>query len=160
MPGEKSDARNEASPFRVLVVDDNRDSADSLAILLRMLGYDARAVYGGADAVGAARDFLPDCVLSDIGMPGMDGYALAGHLKRDGCPRGPTLIAITACADAGRAEEAGFSHHILKPADPAIVVALLGALLTVEQRLKRAEAEAQGGTWRRSRIGQRRSRRT
>ena len=69
--------------FRVLVVDDNRDGADSLAMLLRMWGYGVQVVYDGVAAVAAARANRPDCILSDIGLPGIDGYRMAEQLRGD-----------------------------------------------------------------------------
>ena len=129
--------------FRILVVDDNRDGADSLALLLRMWGYDVRVAYDGVQAVQSARDYRPDCILSDIGMPGMDGYRLAERFRQDESFKGITLIAITAYSDAGRAQAAGFDHHFVKPADPLKVEAILRSLLNVDQRLKRVEEVAQ-----------------
>jgi CheY-like chemotaxis protein len=143
MTAEKGTTTEGERPFRILVVDDNRDGADSLALMLRLWGYDVRAVYDGAEAVQAAKDYRPDCVLSDIGLPGMDGYRLAERFRQEESFRGTTLIAITAYSDAGRAIAAGFDHHFVKPADPFKLEAILRRLLHVEQRLKRVEEAAQ-----------------
>src|SRR4051812_34822092 len=101
-------AVEEKPKFRILVVDDNRDGADSLALLLTLWGYEVRAVYDGAEAVQAARDFKPDCILSDIGLPGIDGYRLAELFREDEALKGLPLVAITAYSDSRRAKEAGF----------------------------------------------------
>ena len=145
MTDEQTATGCKEAKFRILIVDDNRDGADSLALLLRMWGYDVRVAYDGVQAVQSARDHRPDCILSDIGMPGMDGYRLAERFRQDESFKGITLIAITAYADAGRAQAAGFDHHFVKPADPLKVEAILRSLLNVEQRLKRVEEVAQQG---------------
>src|SRR5262249_34073123 len=80
---------------RILVVDDNQDAADSLALLLRLAGQDARAAYDGPSALAQAREFEPEVVFLDIGMPGMDGYEVARRLRRDRPPGGPVLVALT-----------------------------------------------------------------
>jgi CheY-like chemotaxis protein len=112
--------------LRVLVVDDLKDAADSLAELLTLSGYAARATYCGCAAVAAADAFDPDVVVLDVEMPGEDGYAVAARL-RERRPRRPVLVAVTGCPhldDRSRAE--GIDHHFLKPADPAALLALLG----------------------------------
>lgn len=146
MTDEQATSTDGEARFRILVVDDNRDGADSMALMLRLLGYDVLAVYDGAEAVQAARDYRPDCVLSDIGMPGMDGYRLAQRFRQDESFKGVSLIAITAYSDAGRAAAAGFDHHFVKPADPDKLEAILRSLLKVEQRLKRVEKVAERQT--------------
>lgn len=70
-------------PPRVLVIDDNRDAADSLAILLKAWGFEARVVYSGQEGLEVAKAYRPDCVLSDIGLPELDGYHLAERLRQD-----------------------------------------------------------------------------
>jgi PAS domain S-box-containing protein len=120
-------------PCSVLVVDDNRDAADSLAALLGALGAEARALYDGhAALVALERGPSPDVLILDIGMPGLDGYELARRVSAR--PRGerPMLVALTgfgADADRYRAREAGFDHHVLKPADlPALREVLVAAV--------------------------------
>jgi CheY-like chemotaxis protein len=133
----------EAPPLRILVVDDNRDAADSLCLLLRMWGFDVRVAYDGQEALTAAHAYRPDCLLSDIGLPGIDGYHLAQHVRRDEALRGITLVAITAYPDEARAKAAGFDHHFVKPADPQAVeemlkeVAVLKLKREIEQPVKR-----------------------
>ena len=114
--------------LRVLVVEDNRDAADSLAMLLRAYGYDVTVAYTGPDGVQAARQTKPDAVVCDVGLPGMDGYRVAQALRGDPATASSRLIALTGYAqeeDRRRAREAGFDEHLTKPADPAELRALL-----------------------------------
>jgi PAS domain S-box-containing protein len=105
---------------RVLVVDDHADAADSLAVLLRMEGHDVRVARNGPAAVEAAQADPPDVVLLDLGMPGMDGFEVARRLRQG--PAAKTFIAaLTGWGqeeDRRRTREAGFDHHLVKPADP------------------------------------------
>ena len=103
-------------PLRVLVVDDFRDAADSLALLLKLLGHDARAVYDGPTALRVAASFRPDVVLLDLGLPGLDGYAVARRLRG----QVGLLVAATGFGqeeDRRRCREAGFDRFLLKPLD-------------------------------------------
>jgi CheY-like chemotaxis protein len=114
---------------RVLVVEDNRDGADSLKALLEALGHEAAVAYTGPEGVEAARREPPDVVVCDIGLPGMDGFAVARALR--GCPQTATvrLIALTGYGQDGDREKAlaaGFDDHLVKPADPATLLRLLG----------------------------------
>ena len=105
---------------RVLVVDDNRDAADSLAVLVRIDGHDVRVAYDGPAALAAAEGFRPDVVLLDLGMPGMDGYEVCRRLRRSPELAGVRVIAVTGWgqdSDRRRSAEAGFDHHLVKPAD-------------------------------------------
>jgi signal transduction histidine kinase/ActR/RegA family two-component response regulator len=116
---------------RVLVVDDNRDAADSLAVLLRMLGADVRVEYSGADALSALPEYKPGVALLDIGMPGMDGFEVARRIRQQADYRHVTLIALTGWGqkeDIRRTREAGFEHHLIKPADVSTLQELLLAL--------------------------------
>ena len=83
-------------PLRVLVVDDNRDAADTLTVLAGLWGYEARAAYDGPAALAAAQSFGPDCMFLDIGLPGMDGYELAYRLRQEATLRTARLVALTA----------------------------------------------------------------
>ena len=115
---------------RILVVDDNRDSADSMLLLLRALGHEVRACYHGEDALVLAPRFRPDLVLLDIGLPGIDGYEVARRLRET---REGTALVLAAMsgfgreADRRRAREAGFDHHLVKPVDPDALETLLAA---------------------------------
>jgi PAS domain S-box-containing protein len=114
---------------RVLVVDDNVDSAESLAMVLRLSGHEVRTVHEGAAVLGAARDFRPQAVLLDIGLPGgLTGYDLAPRLRGEPGLGSVLLIALTGYGqeeDRRRAREVGFDHHLTKPADLSVLHALL-----------------------------------
>jgi CheY-like chemotaxis protein len=125
--------------FRVLVVDDNRDAARILALLLRKSGHDVRTANGGAEALEVAADFRPECIISDIGMPGLDGYELAKRLRSDQRFKEIPLIALTAYTDSEKVRNAGFDHHLVKPANLTAIVPLLAQF----QGLKSAVARMQ-----------------
>ncbi|WP_437279969.1 PAS domain S-box protein [Sorangium sp. So ce375] len=104
--------------LRVLVVDDNRDSAESMALLLKRMGNEVHAVFDGASAVDLAARLLPDVVLLDIGMPGMTGYDVARALRRTPGLAALSLFAMTGYgqeADRRKTQEAGFDVHLVKP---------------------------------------------
>jgi signal transduction histidine kinase/CheY-like chemotaxis protein len=104
--------------LRVLVVDDNPDAADMLAALLCARGHDARAVYDGPEALTVIEHFVPDLALLDIGLPVMDGFELAQHLRSRLACSTPVLVAVTgygAPADVARSKAAGFDEHFVKP---------------------------------------------
>ena len=106
---------------KILVADDNRDAATSLAMLLEMEGHEVRRAYDGVEAVQIADDFHPDVVLLDIGMPRLDGYGAARELRTRDWARGVLLLALTGWGqseDKLMAREAGFDHHLVKPVDP------------------------------------------
>jgi PAS domain S-box-containing protein len=113
---------------RILVVDDNRDSADSLGMLLQLLGHDIRAAYDGVEAVQAAAAFRPDMMLLDIGLPKMSGYEVARRIRQHDWGKRVRLIAMTGWGqeeDKRRAFEAGFDHHLTKPVHPLALQKLL-----------------------------------
>jgi DNA-binding response OmpR family regulator len=119
---------------RILVTDDLRDTADSMAMFLRALGHDVEAAYDGEEALRIAEEFRPDVVLLDIGMPRLDGYETCRQIRSRAWGKSTVLIAMTGWgqeADRQRALAAGFDHHLVKPADPAAVLELIGALPTV-----------------------------
>ncbi|HYH64212.1 MAG TPA: ATP-binding protein [Urbifossiella sp.] len=119
-------------PRRVLVVEDDIDSGDSLCMLLRLYGHDVRVARSGSTALEMATEFRPSLVLLDIGLPGMDGYEVARRLRADPEMAGATLCALSgytpSAADSGRPQQAGFAHHFIKPVS---VDALLGLLKTL-----------------------------
>jgi PAS domain S-box-containing protein len=120
-----------ARRFRVLVVDDNKDFAMTLEILLEMAGHEVRAVNDGIAAYDVAMDFRPEIVLLDIGLPGMTGYELAGRLRRLPELAGSTLIALTGYGqteDRQRVAEAGFDGHLVKPVEPTELLSLIDRL--------------------------------
>jgi DNA-binding response OmpR family regulator len=105
---------------RVLVVDDNRDSADSLAMLLRLAAFDVETAYDGDAVLETSRSFHPDIILLDIGLPHVDGYELARRLRDQLGTENATLVAMTGYgmdADRSRSQESGFDAHLVKPVD-------------------------------------------
>jgi PAS domain S-box-containing protein len=110
-----------AVPRKVLIADDNRDAADSLAALLRLEGHETRLSFDGEEALSTYERFEPDVCLLDIGMPRRNGYEVARTIRQMPGGRRPVLIAITGWgqeADRHLAIEAGFDHHLTKPVDP------------------------------------------
>jgi len=106
---------------RVLVVDDNVDAAESTAAFLRLEGHEVKAVHDGLQALASLKVFDPHVVVLDIGLPGLDGYAVARQLRSRGDTSHVLLIALTGYGqkeDRSRAAEAGFDYHFVKPADP------------------------------------------
>ena len=116
------------APHRVLVVDDNTDAADSLAMLLEAIGNDVRVAYDGEEAVDKAIEFSPQIVLLDIGLPKMHGYDVAKRIRAE---KGGDvlLVAVTGWGneeDRRRTREAGFDYHFTKPVDPEDLVRVVG----------------------------------
>ncbi|MCI3953342.1 MAG: hypothetical protein K0R53_2842 [Burkholderiales bacterium] len=119
------------SPKRILVVDDNRDAADSMGMLLQVLGADVRIARDGLQALQEFTSYDPAVVLLDIGMPGIDGYEVARRIRSGFPGRRASLVALTGWGqeeDRRRAREAGFDHHLIKPADVETLQALLASL--------------------------------
>ena len=116
---------------RILIVDDNRDAANTLGGLLQMIGADVRVVYDGPAALEVLRAFRPSVVMLDLGMPGMDGYEVAQRIRAQPDLSGTTLIALTGWGEASdrrRTQEAGFRHHLVKPVDVSAMQAVLTSL--------------------------------
>ncbi len=125
-PAGRPEADGRAS--RVLVVDDNVDTARGMARLLGLLGHDVTVVHTGPDALEAARRCAPEYVLLDIGLPGMDGYEVASRLRLEDGTRGATIVAVSGYGqddDRRRSKRAGFDHHLVKPIDPDALLTLL-----------------------------------
>jgi PAS domain S-box-containing protein len=113
---------------RVLVVDDNTDAAESLAVLLRLSGHEAQVANDGFAALKVAHAMRPDLILLDIGMPGMDGYEVARRLRQDAAFHNVKLVALTGWGqeeDRRRSKSAGFDAHYVKPIDPDVLEQLL-----------------------------------
>jgi CheY-like chemotaxis protein len=119
----------------VLIVDDEHDGADTLAALLRESGLDARATYSASGAGRAVADgFWPDALVMDLGLPEVDGYAVARDLCAALLHR-PLLVAVTGYGNLDeRSRREGFDHHFLKPVDPAVLVAVLQGQLVAGSR--------------------------
>jgi signal transduction histidine kinase len=115
-------------PRRILVVDDNRDAADSLALMLRHLGNEVDTEYDGNGAVAAFARFRPEVILMDLGMPRMDGYEAARTIRSNALGNDVTIIALTgwgADFDRERSRKAGFDRHLVKPVSPHELLATL-----------------------------------
>lgn len=120
------------SKYRILVVDDNKDAAISLAMMLKIMGHDTRTAHDGIEAVEAAQAFLPDVVMLDIGLPKLNGYDVCRRIRGKAWGKDMILIAVTGWSqdeDKRQSKEAGFNFHMLKPVDPQAVVKLLAGLL-------------------------------
>jgi PAS domain S-box-containing protein len=118
-------------PKRILVVDDNRDAADSLGMLLKFLGADVQVAHGGREALEAFEAYRPSIVLLDLGMPEMDGYQVACAIRSRADGARVPIVALTGWGqeeDRRRSREAGFDHHLIKPADIGALRALLVSL--------------------------------
>jgi signal transduction histidine kinase/FixJ family two-component response regulator len=117
-PAEEPAAETPA--LRILVVDDNQDSAISMTLLLELQGHEVHVAHAGHTALRVASDKRPDVILLDIGMPGMNGYEVARQLRAQDCFADTLLVAITGygrASDLKQTESAGFDHHLVKPVD-------------------------------------------
>jgi CheY-like chemotaxis protein len=126
--GEGSEPVGAAPQRRILVVDDNVDAADSLALLLGMEGHDVRVAHDGPSALAAVEADPPDLVFLDIGMPVMNGYDVAERLRQRPGLEHLRLVAMTGWGqeeDRRRSQEAGFDHHLVKPVEPNALHQLL-----------------------------------
>jgi PAS domain S-box-containing protein len=126
-----------AQKRRILVVDDNRDAADSLALMLKVVGHETRTAYDGLEATQAAAAILPEVILLDIGLPKMNGYEVAKHIRQQSWGSGIALIALTGWGqeeDKRRAFEAGFDHHLTKPVQAVALEKLLALINPVSRQ--------------------------
>ena len=137
LPMHESTAADEESgaasthELKVLVVDDNIDAAQSIGMLLQMLGHTTRLAHDGATALKCAREFVPDVVLLDIGLPVADGFQVARWIREEPALSNVLLVALTGYgqdADKQRAHEAGFAHHLVKPVDFAKIENILSTV--------------------------------
>jgi CheY-like chemotaxis protein len=136
--------RAQATRGRVLVVDDNRDGAETLAVLLHALGHEVRSEFSGHSAFRTVLDFAPDIVLLDVGLDGISGYDIGRMLRADPRTRDIFIVAITGFSDEDnrqRSFEAGFDAHRIKPAEIADLQQLLAQGL--RQRADRRALQAQ-----------------
>lgn len=116
---------------RLLVVDDNRDAAESMSMLLQMWGHEVAFAYDGPSALETAEQWQPEAVFLDIGLPGMDGYEVAARLRALPQAKGAILIAITGYGqddDRLRSRRAGIAHHLVKPVAPDALRNLIDSL--------------------------------
>lgn len=130
-PAEGNEDKAPKSLLRILIVDDNRDSADSLGVLLRIIGNEIRTAEDGAKGVKLAGEFRPDVVLMDIGLPKLNGYEACQSIREQEWGIRMVLIAVTGWGqdeDRRRSHEAGFDHHMVKPVDPHALMKLLADL--------------------------------
>jgi len=121
--------QNDRQAMRVLVVDDNRPSAQTLAWVMELNGYEVKACFDGQSAVDLAHDFHPDVVLLDLGMPVMDGYEVCRRLRQDETLADTLVIAQTGWGgdkERRRTAAAGFNHHMTKPVDFTKLLQLIG----------------------------------
>lgn len=116
--------------LRILIVDDNRDAANSMAVMLSMLGNDVQAVYGGHEAIAAVAAFAPEVIFLDIAMPGMNGYETCRRIRTAGCDRGPMIVALTGFGrqnDRLHSREKGFDEYLVKPVSMEALQGVLAA---------------------------------
>ena len=133
LPAKPAAAPRETTPqrCRALVVDDNRDAADTLAMMLELMGHETRCIYDSHATLDTVASFAPDVVFLDIGMPGMSGYDVARTLRAAELGARPILVAVTGWGQADdrrRTAETGFDHHLVKPVDIATVQDICGSL--------------------------------
>lgn len=128
-----------ATPLRILVVDDNTDVAESLAMVLRLYNHDVVVAHDGVSAIEMAEDFDPQVVFLDIGLPGLNGYETALRLRNSKRLSLTLLVAISGYGqgeDLSRSAAAGFDHHLVKPVAPEVLTSLLADLGEARQRFK------------------------
>jgi CheY-like chemotaxis protein len=113
---------------RVVIIDDNKDAAHTMSMLVEQLGGSARIAHDGVSGLAAVQEFQPDTVFLDIGMPGMDGYEACRRIRRQPSERDVVIVAVTGWGqsqDKQRALDAGFDAHLTKPVDPAALARVL-----------------------------------
>jgi CheY-like chemotaxis protein/two-component sensor histidine kinase len=130
-PGKPAPDAKPTPPRRILIVDDNRDAAESLALLLSITGNQTRTAFDGLEAVEAAAAFEPDLVLLDIGLPKLNGYEACRRIRAQAWSKGTRLVALTGWGqeeDRSRASDAGFDGYMVKPVDYPALKKLLASL--------------------------------
>lgn len=118
----------DAATLRILIAEDDQDSADSLKFLLKGLGYEAHVVKDGESAVRAASDLRPHVILMDIGLPGMSGYDAVRRIRAQSLDQRMRIVALTGLGqqiDRLRSAEAGIDHHMVKPLDLEVLQPIL-----------------------------------
>jgi PAS domain S-box-containing protein len=129
-PGDVLEPVRPSGQRRVLVVDDNRDAAISFAMMLRVMGNESKTAYDGLEAIQVAATYRPDIMFIDIGMPNLNGYETARHIRAQPWGKTMVLAALTGWGqddDRRKSEEAGFDYHLVKPAEPSVVKTILSS---------------------------------
>jgi CheY-like chemotaxis protein len=137
-----SDAADQ--PLRVLVADDNRDGAETLSMLLELLGHRVRMAHDGQQAICEAGAFMPHIVFMDLGMPGMDGLEATRRIRAEPWGNEMRIVALTGWGQdqaRERSRAAGCDGHLVKPVEPADLATLIGTLIAQPSRLSDALAE-------------------
>jgi CheY-like chemotaxis protein len=132
---------NNSTGLRVLIADDNRDSADSFAILLQAQGHEVYVAYAGEDALAMGARFRPQLVLLDLAMPDIDGYEVARRIRANEWGSSVTLVAVTGLGQANdlrKTRENGFDHHLVKPVE-------IGSLASVLRKCADEQDKGLGG---------------
>ena len=140
-PSQKITRIERAQRYSVLVVDDHPDAVESMASVLQLQGHEVRVAQNGLAALETAHTFRPSVVLLDIGLPDMDGYAIARRLRAAPETHACVLVALTGYGqpeDRLRSKENGFDHHLVKPIDPAILHELFATLVLPRKLLSAA----------------------
>ena len=142
-PGDREEDAVSGAGIRILVADDNRDAADTCAALLELSGHHVQTAYSGRQALELADSFRPHAAFLDIGLPDLNGYALARHIRESGWGRRALLVAITGWGqseDRRRAHEAGFDHHLAKPVAAEAIESVLRMLGDTARGAERARS--------------------
>jgi len=124
---------------RVLIVDDNADAAESIAVLLQIEGHEVKTVTDGMQALSCLESFAPHVAIIDIGLPGMNGYELAAGIRANRTLQTPLLIALTGygqAEDFDRSREAGFNHHFVKPAELRAIQTIIDGDLAADAEVE------------------------
>jgi CheY-like chemotaxis protein len=117
--------------WKILVADDDQDSAESLAMLFQLMGHDVRSAQSGLAAIDVAAEFRPELIVLDIGMPGLDGYEVCRRIRQHPWGQAIVIAALTGWTrdeDRDRSEQAGFNHFLVKPVDPKALEDLIAGL--------------------------------
>jgi CheY-like chemotaxis protein len=131
--GDKPGGNAPEGSRRILVAEDNKTTAESAAKLLALLGHEVLVAHNGPQAIALALSWRPEFILLDIGLPAIDGYAVAAHLRHEEVCQDTIIIAVTGYGqedDRRRSHEAGIDHHLLKPVSSEVLLPLLSRAVT------------------------------
>ncbi|HUQ75409.1 MAG TPA: response regulator [Burkholderiales bacterium] len=136
-PGDNK-ARPAAASLRILIADDDRDTAETLATILRDEGHDVNTVLRGDEVIALERGLRPQVLIVDINMPGMSGYAIAREVRQRRASGAPVMIGIsgvwTKTSERSLAHAVGFDHYLLKPCEPSELIAILDRVAATPSR--------------------------